>query len=193
MEEKDNKTLSGKVYDILEQDEVTPEMMSRVAEMVLQAPDSPERDGLMALIYHDGIGVEQDLDKSFGYAEKAAFDGKQGIGYYMLGHMCEHAETPDQAGGGPRQKYDHYDAERFYEICSKIESEWRESAIIWLGDYYMDFAKGGDPEIGLEYYESIADTNAVAAERLSDYYRDFSNPDYLLSDPDERDPSIEED
>lgn len=164
---------------MLDRDDNSPEASREIAEMVFESPDSPEKDGLLALIYHNGIGVETDLEKSFQYAEKAAFKGKQGLGYYLLGHMCENAETPDQAEGGPRQKYDHYDAERFYEICSKIESPWREPAIIWLGDYYMDSAKGGDREIGIEYYESIADSNAEAAGRLSDHYWDLAMPDYL--------------
>ncbi len=164
---------------MLEREDNNPETSREIAEMVLNAPNSHEKDGLLALIYHEGIGVEADLEKSFEYAEKAAFQGGQGIGYYLLGYMCEHAETPDQAESGPRQKYDHYDAERFYEKCSEIESPWREPALIWLGDYYMDFAKGGDPEIGVEYLESIAADNAEAAGRLSDYYWDLVMPDYV--------------
>lgn len=172
-------TLSDKFHKLIAEEDERPEALREAAELVLNAPESGERDGLLALIYHDGIGVDADLDKSFGLAEKAAFKGHDGLGYYLLGYMCENAETPDQAEGGPRQKYDHYDAERFYELCSKIDSPWREEAVIWLGDYYMDSAQGGDPEIGVEYYESIAGHNAEAAGRLSDYYWDlidYTNP-----------------
>ena len=175
----ENQDLTKKIIDILDRHDNGTEVNRQIAEMVLGSPDTPEKDALIALIYHDGIGVDPDLEKSFEFAEKAAFQGHQGLGYYLLGYMCENAETPDQAEGGTRQKYDHYDAERFYEICSKIESPWREPAIIWLGDYYMDSAKGGDPEIGVEYYESIACSNADAAGRLSDHYWDLAMPDYL--------------
>lgn len=149
----------------------------RVFDLIESSPASAERDGLLALLYHDGIGVERDLERSFELAEKAAGEGDP-LGYILLGHMCDHAETPDQAEGGPRQKYDHYDAERFYELCAGKESRWRDDAVIWLGDYYMDSARGGDPEIGVEYYESIASHNADAAGELSDYYWTLVMPDH---------------
>lgn len=172
-------TLSDKFHATLAGHEEDPEVQNEVAKLILNTEESPERDGLMALIYHDGIGVDADLEKSFELAEKAALEGGDGLGYFMLGYMCDNIETPDQAEGGPRQKYDHYDAERFYEACSKTESRWRKHAILWLGDYYMDSAKGGDPEIAVEYYESIAIDNAEAAGRLSDYYWDLIMPEYL--------------
>lgn len=171
--------ISDRFHEMLAGHEEDPETQRKAAELVLGAPDGAERDGLLSLIYHEGLGVERDLDRAFEYAEKAAFEGGDGLGYFMLGYMCDNAETPDQAEGGPRQKYDHYDAERFYEICSGIESRWRDQAILWLGDYYMDMAQGGDPEIGVEYYEKIADSNAEAAGRLSDYYWDLIMPEYL--------------
>lgn len=46
----------------------------------------------------------------------------------------------------------------------------------------MDMAQGGDPEIAVEYYESIADNNAEAAARLSDYYWDLIMPCYFEDD-----------
>lgn len=171
--------ISDRFHEMLAGHEEDPETQRKAAELVLGVPDGAERDGLLSLIYHEGLGVERDLDRAFEYAEKAAFEGGDGLGYFMLGYMCDNAETPDQAEGGPRQKYDHYDAERFYEICSGIESRWRDQAILWLGDYYMDMAQGGDPEIGVEYYEKIADSNAEAAGRLSDHYWDLIMPEYL--------------
>lgn len=172
-------TLSDKFHEILGGREEDPAAQKEVAELVFIAPESAERDGLLALMYHEGIGVPMDLDKCFELAEKAAFGGKDGLGYFLLGYMCDNAETPDQSEGGPRQKYDQYDAERFYEICAGIKSRWRDHAILWLGDYYMDSAQGGDPEIGVEYYEKIAEENADAAGRLSDYYWDLVMPEYI--------------
>lgn len=172
-------SLSDNFYNMLSGHEEDAAFQKDAAEMVLNATESAERDGLLSLMYHEGIGVPVNLDRSFEYAEKAAFHGRDGLGYFMLGHMCDNAETPDQAEGGSRQKYDHYDAERFYEICSDIESRWKDLAILWLGDYYMDMAKGGDPEIAVEYYEKIASHNAEAAGKLSDYYWDLVMPEYI--------------
>lgn len=172
-------SLSDSFHKMLSGHEEDEAVQKNAAQMVLNAPECAERDGLLSLIYHEGIGVTVDLDKSFQYAKKAAFHGGDGLGYFMLGYMCDNAETPDQAEGGPCQEYDHYDAERFYEICSKIESRWKNHAILWLGDYYMDMAKGGDPEIAVEYYEKIAGHNAEAAGRLSDYYWDLIMPEYI--------------
>lgn len=171
-------TLSDKFQELFSEYEKDPEIGKDIYKLVSEAPESPERNGLLSLMYHEGIGVAIDLDKSFEYAEKATTDCGDGLGYFMLGYMCDNIETPDQADGGPRQKYDHYDAERFYELSSKYDSKWKDSAILWLGDYYMDSAQGGDPEIGVEYYESIADHNADAAGALSDYYWDLIMPDY---------------
>lgn len=171
--------LSDKFHTILSSDLDDLRSQSEAADLVFNAPESPERDGLISLIYHEGIGVPVNLDTSFEYAEKAAFNGHDALGYLLLGYMCDNAETPDQAEGGPRQKYDHYDAERFYEICAGIDSRWRPQACLWLGDYYMDMAQGGDPEIGVEYYESIAEENAEAAGSLSDYYWDLIMPEYI--------------
>lgn len=165
-------TLSEKFVEILLDGDDSPEAEKEATTLVESAPDSYERDGLLAMMYHDGIGVGTDLDRSFELAEKSAFKGHQGAGYFLLGYMCDHIETPDQTEGGPRQKYDQYDAERFYEQCSKIDSPWNEAAHLWLGDYYMDMARGGDPEVAIEHYEAIGHDNATAAGRLSDYYWD---------------------
>lgn len=154
------------------------ESLRKIYELISDAPDSSERDGLMALLLHEGIGVPTSLEKSFEYAEKAAFEGGDALGYYILGYMCDKAETPDQAEGGPRQKYDHYDAERFYEKCAEKESNWKKYACNWLGDHFLNMARGGDPELGVEYLEQIAEDDAEAAERLSDYYWDIVIPDY---------------
>ena len=119
------------------------------------------------------MGVEQSFDKAFSLAKKAGLDGGDPGALYLLGLMCENAETPDQAEGGPRQEYDHYDAERFYELCAQKDSIWKATAISWLGDYYMDMARGGDPEVAIDYYTMIGHDDPDAAEALSDYYYDM--------------------
>lgn len=173
-----NMNLTEKFHSLFDGHEDDTAAGQRIFDIISSSPESGERDGLLALLYHDGIGVGKDLDRSFELAEKAAGE-EDPLGFMLLGYMCEHAETPDQAEGGPRQKYDHYDAERFYELCAAKESPWKDDAVLWLGDYYMDSARGGDPEIGVEYYESIAPHNEEAAGRLSDYYWDLVMPDYM--------------
>lgn len=174
-------TLSDKFHELHKQFEENPAIAKKIVELIENAPQSCERDGLESLMYHEGIGYPMDLDNSFELAEKAVGEGDP-LGYFMLGYMCDNAETPDQAEGGPRQKYDHYDAESFYERCAGIESRWRPYAILWLGDYFLDSARGGDPDIGVEYLESIAENNAEAAGRLSDYYWDLIMPLYFEDD-----------
>ena len=163
--------LSDEFYDILSREDEDPDAYRKAAELVLKAPVSSESTGLLAMMYYDGIGVEQDIEKAFEYAENAAA-GNDGTALYILGHMCENAETPDQEFGGPRQKYDHYDAEHFMERCCQTDSQWAKAAHLWLGDYFMDMAKGGDPEVAVEHYEAIGEDNAEAAGKLSDYYYD---------------------
>lgn len=170
--------------------EETPEAFAKAAELVLVAPETPETDGLLALMYHEGLGVDIDMDKAFELAEKAA-GGHDGLGFMVLGNMCENGETPDQADSGPRQKYDHYDAERFYELCSQTDTVWAEQACLWLGEYYMDMARGGDPEIGAEYYERIGEENRDAAAALSDYYWGFYTAQRAF-EPDVRDKELED-
>ncbi|MDE7349757.1 MAG: hypothetical protein K2N25_01715 [Muribaculaceae bacterium] len=172
------ESLTDTFLRLLDLNDSNPAISGKIFEIISGAPDSAERDGLMALLFYEGIGVPADLDRSFEYAEKAAFEGGDPLGYYVLGHMCDKAETPDQAEGGPRQKYDHYDAERFYEKCAEKESHWKKYACNWLGDYFLNMARGGDPEVGIEYLEQIAEKDVEAAGRLSDYFWDLVMPDY---------------
>lgn len=165
-------SLSDRFHEILAGAEGNPKANDEAAALVLSAPETAESTGLLALMYHDGIGVGVDLDKCCELAEKAAFDGHDGLGYFLLGYMCDNAETPDQKEGGPRQRYDHYDAERFYEICAGIDSRWAVPAHRWLGDHFMDMARGGDPEEAVIHYEAIGESDGEAACCLSDYYWD---------------------
>lgn len=71
----------------------------KAAELVFHAPED-EKYGLLALMYHGGIGVEPNLNMAFEYAEKAAMEN-EGVALYLLGFMCENGETPDQFNGGP--------------------------------------------------------------------------------------------
>jgi len=93
--------LSEDFYDMLRRADEHPEVMREAAEMVFSAPADAESDGLLALMYHEGFGVERDLDKAFVHASRAA-QADEGVALYLLGYMCENAETPDQAEGGPR-------------------------------------------------------------------------------------------
>ena len=163
-------SLTDEFYSILDAGDDSTEAKNMAAQLVLAAPVTPESTGLLALMYHDGIGVQPDMDKCFELAEKAALEGHDGLGYIMLGYMCDNAETPDQAQGGPRQKYDHYDAERFYELCAEAGGYWSTAAHLWLGDFFMDMARGGDPEIAIEHYEAIGEKKMDAASKLCDYY-----------------------
>lgn len=184
-------SLSDEFHRILCGHENDPDTHKVIAELVISAPVTPESNGLLALMYHEGIGVPVNFDKCCELAEKAAFEGNDGLGYFLLGYMCDNAETPDQREGGSRQRYDHYDAERFYEKCTEIDSRWAEPAHLWLGDFFMDSAQGGDPDIAIEHYEAIGEDNAEAAGRLSDYYWDQLAVDVVI--PEEyRDKEIEE-
>ena len=53
--------LENKFYKLIGEEDERPEALQEAADLVLNAPESSERAGLLALIYHDGIGVEQDI------------------------------------------------------------------------------------------------------------------------------------
>lgn len=142
--------------------ESNPNAFNEMAELVLSAPVTPETTGLLAFMYHEGVGVEQDLDKAFRMAELAVKEGNDPTGLFLLGFMCDNEEIPADSGYIPD------DCLRFYEACAGVESRWRNEAILWLGDYFM--GQGDDPEVAVSYYESIGENDAEAAGNLSDYY-----------------------
>ena len=119
----------------------TSESMEKAVRMVENASDSPERDGLMALIYYGGWGVAVDNEKAFFHAERG-MRMNDGASCYVLGLMCANGDTPDQREGGRRQVYDHYDAERFMEMAAETDSPWAVKAHLWLGAYFMDSCRG---------------------------------------------------
>lgn len=142
----------------------------RAAELLAQMPDSPERDGLLALLAYCGEGQTPDCEKAFLHARRGMEKG-DGAACYVLGLMCANCDTPDQRTGGERQLYDHYDAETFMERAAQSDSPWAVDAHLWLGDYFMDSCRGEDPEEGLAHYRAAAESDSVeAAEFLADYY-----------------------
>lgn len=149
-----------------------------------KAPSSPERDGLLGYCLYNGIGgFPQDDERAFLLFEQGALVSDS-LSLYELGLMCENGDTPDQREGGPRQKYDHYDAEGFMQRCADGDGTFAATAWLWLGEYFLDSARGGDPECGVEYLEKAADAGMPdAVELLAVHYREIA--DYFgYGDPD---------
>lgn len=96
----------------------------KAAAIVLEAPESEERDGLLLMMYAEGVGVGKDDYRALALAEKL--------------------------------------------ITSP--TKWGEYAQLWLGDYYMDSARGDDTDKAMDYYLEIGDTNGEAACRLADIF-----------------------
>lgn len=160
--------LSDKFHEMLAAHETDPDVRRQVADMVIGAADSPERDGLLALIYHEGIGVPADLDKSFECAGHAAA-GYEGLGCFLLGYMYETGE----AGAGNGED----DAVRYYERCAGLDSRWQTQAIFRLSDcYHYAFANAGNADESIrrqlfKWTELAADRNpGKYAARLGRLY-----------------------
>lgn len=138
------------------------------------APHTPEADALRGYAMYYGIGgTPEDDERAFQIFENGVAAGDS-LSQYMLGIMCEDASTPDQAEGGPRQKYDWYDAERFMTLCAEnTEGAFAGMAWLWLGKYFIDSTRGEDPELGEEYLEKAAEADFdEAAEILRDRAED---------------------
>lgn len=148
---------------------------SEAAALLATAAPSPESDGLRAYSFYNGVGdFPRDDDRAFELFEKAAAEGDS-LSLYELGLMCENGDTPDQRGGGPRQKYDHYDAEAFMQRCADTDGMFAAAAWLWLGEYFLDSARGGDPDVGIEYLEKAADAGMEdAVELLTEHYREIA-------------------
>ena len=52
--------LSDDFHAMLTEHEDDASVHKQIASMVLSAPETPESNGLLALIYHEGIGVVPD-------------------------------------------------------------------------------------------------------------------------------------
>lgn len=79
-------------------------------------------------------------------------------------------------------RYDWYDAEKYMEMCYKTESDISVEAAVWLAEYFLDSAEGGDPEFAMDYLNYAADKgHKRATELLADHYfslaenEDFKN------------------
>ena len=112
------KSLSEQFQSLFE------EQPDKAAAIVLAAPESEERDGLLLMMYSEGIGVGKDDTRALSIAEK------------------------------------------LYVIPTK----WGEYAHLWLGDYYMDSARGDDTDKAIDHYLEIGDINGEAACRLTDIF-----------------------
>lgn len=134
----------------------TPESLARALEQADSLTGAPGRDGLLAMAYYRGWGVEADAERAFCHARQGMQAG-DGAACYVLALMCANGDTPDQRTGGPRQEYDHYDAEHFMQMAAKTGGPWAVKAHLWLGDYFMDSCRGEDPDEGQEHYQAAAD------------------------------------
>ena len=168
--------LSDDFHAMLTGHEDDASVHKQIASMVLAAPETPESNGLLALMYHEGIGVAPDCGRCFALAEKAASEGGDGLGCFLMGYMCDSGEVPDARAA----EYGPDDAERFYLKCAASDSRWAEHAHLWLGDYYMDPSGDGDPAEAVRHYEAIGRHNAEAAGRLSDYYWEQLTVDAII-------------
>ena len=95
----------------------TPESLARALEQADSLTGAPGRDGLLAMAYYRGWGVEADAERAFCHARQGMQAG-DGAACYVLALMCANGDTPDQRTGGPRQEYDHYDAEHFMQMAA---------------------------------------------------------------------------
>ncbi len=134
----------------------TPESLAKALEQTDSFPGHFGRDGLLAMACYRGWGVEADPEEAFRHA-KCGMQAGDALACYVLGLMCANGDTPDQRTGGPRQEYDHYDAERFMQMAAEAGGPWAVKAHLWLGDYFMDSCRGEDPDEGREHYQVAAD------------------------------------
>lgn len=159
------KTLTDRFIKTIAENDPDSDAVRELVGLVFDEPDTPEKIGLRAYLYHEGIGVEGNLSTCLSLAEKAAFEHNDPLGYFLLGYLAD--------GVDDRQ------ACRLYDICAGIDSRWREPASLWLGQYFADIHRGNDLDRGLDYFRSIADDNSEAAGWLSDYYWSMVVPYYL--------------
>ncbi len=75
-------SLSDDFHAMLTGHEDDASVHKQIASMVLAAPETPESNGLLALMYHEGIGVAPDCGRCFALAEKAAVKD-DGLGCFL--------------------------------------------------------------------------------------------------------------
>lgn len=125
-----------------------------------------EAFGLMGYLTYYGLGgIENDYTQALIWFEKGA-KGNDSLSLYYLGLMCEAYE-------GTEGKYDWYDAEPFMTRCADGRGKYAQFAALWLGDFFGDSAKGGDPEVSVDYYTMAAELgNEDAVKSLAEHYYD---------------------
>lgn len=162
-----SSVLTDGFFDLLGRDK--EEEALRLLE---SAPESAETDGLRGYAHYCGTGGRPcDDRRAFGCFERGAAAGDS-LSLYGLGLMCWNGDTPDRCGKGPRRKYDSYDAAAFMERCADAGGALAAAALLWLGVYFLDSARGGDPDAGVGYLERAADAGAdEAAAILAGHYR----------------------
>lgn len=136
--------LSEDFWTLVGSDSCNDTVYSEAFNLVTNAPDGPERDGLSALLYYYGMGVTQDREKAFDLASRAA-EHEEGIALYILGTMWENGEVPGR-------QCDLKTARQLMTRCAASDSSWAEDARLWL-DRCTD-SEHGD--------------NAGTAEKLAD-------------------------
>ncbi|MDE6300815.1 MAG: sel1 repeat family protein [Muribaculaceae bacterium] len=162
------ETLTDRFIKTIAENDSASTAVGEIVRLVFEKPDTPEKFGLRAYLFHEGIGVPADMEMCVRLAEKAAFEYGDPLGYFLLGYMAD--GTDDRR------------ALEFYEKCAGTKSRWGEQARLWLGRYFADIHRGNDIALGLEYFRSIAEDNSEAAGWLSDYYWSLVVPDYLNED-----------
>lgn len=116
--------LSEDFWTLLRNNPDNDKVYRKAFNLVTDAPDGPERDGLLSLLYYYGMGVTQDREKAFCLASRAA-DHEEGIALYILGTMWENGEVPGR-------QCDINTAKQFMTRCAASESSWAEDARQWL-------------------------------------------------------------
>ncbi len=139
---------------------------AEATELVETAPDGPERDGLMALLYYTGWRGGQDYDKAEEYARRAAVHN-EGIALYLMGTMCDKGLILVNKDGKMLLP-DKEDAILWMEAAAKTPSVWAEDANNWLANHYLE--SGNNIDKALPYLEATGKNNREAAGKLSDIY-----------------------
>ena len=127
---------------------------------------NPTAYGYMGyMTYYGEAGIECDYKQALMWFEKGA-EENDSLSLYYMGLMCEAYE-------GTEDKYDWYDAEPFMTRCAEQKGMYAQFAALWLGEFFGDSAKGGDPEVSIDYYTLAAELgNDDAIKYLAEYYYD---------------------
>lgn len=145
--------LSEDFWDLLRNNPNNDKVYRKAFNLVTDAPDGPERDGLLSLLYYYGMGVTQDREKAFCLASRAA-DHEEGIALYILGTMWENGEVPGR-------QCDMNTAKQLMTRCAACDSSWAEDARQWL-DRCTDSGHGNNAGELADFYYQRAKLNGFA-------------------------------